>query len=216
MSAMGYEVVETYYRQALFDYYRRGPSPFYALTFDLNVDRLKGFVDQNKYRTHLNLCYFFTRAMRSVEDFRYRWLDGRIVRYEGLHPGTTVPAPGGLFSFAYFEYCEDVAVFNREAEPILREAGRRVCLEPTAHKNYIFYSALPQVRFTGLTHTASEGVTDGEPKVTFGKFFVRGGHLRVPVGIQVNHVFIDGRALGELTEAAQKAFDHPNEAFLTS
>jgi chloramphenicol O-acetyltransferase len=31
----------------------------------------------------------------------------------------------------------------------------------------------------------------------------------VSVGVQVNHLFIDGRALGRLAELAQLAFDRP-------
>jgi chloramphenicol O-acetyltransferase len=45
--------------------------------------------------------------------------------------------------------------------------------------------------------------------VAFGRFARRDGRLEVPVGVQVNHAFIDGAALGALVEGAQRAFDDP-------
>lgn len=203
-----HHIVESYRRQPIYDLWATYRNPFYSITFDLDVTRLKAFTDERGYSVYVNLCYFMTRAMRPLEDFRYRLLDGRLVLYDELHPGVTLPAPEGLFTFAYFEYHPDVAEFNERARPIFEGARREVVLSEPRHRNWIYFTALPGVPFTGFTH-ATDDPAAGEPQIAFGKFTEEGGRLRVPVGLQVNHRFIDGNALGELYERARRAFDDP-------
>jgi chloramphenicol O-acetyltransferase type A len=204
-----YQVVERYYRQEHFDFYRAYRSPFYTVTFPLELTRLKAFAERHGYSVYANLCYGFTRAAAAIEDFRYRVRDGRVVLYERLHPALTVPAPGGRFSFSYIGWDPDVHAFNREARRVFAEAGSRVTLAESPHSNHLFFTALPGVPFTGFTHAESGDPTAGEPRVAFGRFARRDGRLEVPVGVQVNHAFIDGAALGALVEGAQRAFDDP-------
>jgi chloramphenicol O-acetyltransferase type A len=201
-----HRVVEDYYRQRHFDFWSAYQNPFYAATFHLDATRLKAFTDARGYSIYVNLCYFMTRALRGIEDFRYRLVDGRIVLYEEIHPGLTLPAPDGLFTFAYFEYDDDVAAFNERAREVAATARRGVDLGESEHRNWVFFTALPKVPFTSFTH-ATRSPDDTEPQVAFGRFSERGGRLLVPVGLQVNHRLIDGRALGEAVEGTQRELD---------
>lgn len=205
---MGYRRIDDYYRQEHFDFFRRSQSPFYAVTFHLEVGPLRDFLRERGYPIYLNLCYLFTKAMQPIEDFRYRLVDGEILLFDTVHPGLTVPAPGELFSFVYFDYHPRIEDFNERGIPILVEGGTRVSLETKTQRNYVFYSALPGVSFTGLTHTFDDP-TQTEPRVTFGKFFDDGGRLMVPIGMQVSHLFIDGAMLGRLVERATAIFAEP-------
>lgn len=203
-----HHVVEPYYRREHFDFWSRYRDPFYAVTVHLDITRLKSFVEERGASLYLSLSYFTTRAMRAIEDFRYRLRDGRVVLYEELHPGVTLPAPEGRFTFAHLEYHPDFATFHERARRIVEAASREVDLSQVEHPNQIYFSALPKVPFTSITHATDEP-TDTVPRVTFGKFERRDGRLRVPVGIQVNHIFIDGAALGEWVEATQGWFETP-------
>ena len=205
---MRYTVVNEYERQKHFDYYRRYRNPFYSMTFELDATRLKAFVDSHGYRTYLNLCYFFTRAAQGIEDFRYRLRDDELVLYEQIHPGLTVPAAGGSFSWAHFVYEPDVHIFNRNARARWPSAEKPPDLTPMEHENYVYFTAIPGAVFTGFTH-AWDDPSEGAPRVAFGSLINRDDRLWVPVGIQVNHAFIDGRAVGELTRQAQEAFNDP-------
>ena len=58
------------------------------------ISELKAWAARNEYSIYLVLCYYMVRAMQSVEDFRYRLLDGRVVLYDRLaHRGD--PADAG-------------------------------------------------------------------------------------------------------------------------
>ncbi len=203
-----HRVVRSYHRQQHFDFWSPYRNPFYSATVHFDVTRLKAYCDEHGHSIYVNLCYFFTRAMSEIEDFRYRLLDGRIVLYDELHPGLTVPAPDGLFTFAYFEYHPQAAVFNERAREISESARREVRLEDSKHLNWVYFTALPKVPFTSFTH-ATHQPTDTVPQVAFGKFSRQDGRLQVPAGIQVNHMLVDGNALGELVEGVQGCFDDP-------
>lgn len=203
---MKYRGIENYYRQSLFDFFSKAGSPFYDVTFHLDVTCLKAILDERGYSVYLNLCYLFTKAMQPMEDFRYRVVDGRIVLYDAVHMGMTVPASQGRFSFHYIDYDPDWERFNQDARA---DTYDDVSLEIQTHRNYAYYSALTGVYFTGLTQATSPVKTDAEPKICFGKFQEQGGKLMVPVGIQVNHIFIDGIHLNELVEGVQALFNDP-------
>jgi chloramphenicol O-acetyltransferase type A len=203
---MKYRVVGDYYRQAQFDFFNTFASPYYNLTFPLDCTKLKAVADERGYSTYVNLCYFFVKGMQGIEDFRYRYVDGRLVLYEELHLGLTVPAPNGLFSFQYLTYDSDWESFNRTASTAAHSA---VELVEKPDPNYVYLTALPGVHFTSLTHPVSSTKTDGQTKVCFGKFARVDGRLLVPVGIQVNHLFIDGVHLGALVERVQGLYDDP-------
>ena len=200
-----YKVIESYYRQAHFDFFSAYDSPFFCLTFDLEITSVREFARTHGYSTYFNLCYLMTEAMQGIEDFRYRILDDRIVLYEQLHFRSAVPTADAPFAFARFEFQDDIHQANAAAVEIVEQARRELYLEEEPrHANFVFYSALPEVPFTSLTHVPSDNPNDSQPKVTFGKFVEREGRLYAPLGIQVNHIFIDGGALGELYRAASE------------
>ncbi|MEE8138175.1 MAG: CatA-like O-acetyltransferase [Thermoanaerobaculia bacterium] len=206
---MEYRLVEDYYRQEHFDFYTSYGSAFYSATVPFDITAVKQLSERRGHSIYLTLCYTFTRAAQAVEDLRYRVRDGRIVLYRELHPSLTVAVSDGRFSFAHLRYDPDPEAFFRAAEPVLERARRRVTLAESVHQNYLYFTALPAVPFTAFSHAQSGDPTDAAPRVAFGRFYRQRGRLFVPVGIQVSHVFIDGRALGELVEGVQTLFADP-------
>jgi chloramphenicol O-acetyltransferase len=207
---MGYEVIDRHPRQGQLDFYAEHPSPFFAVTWRVAMHAVRTLAHERGYSTHLTLCYYMARAMQEVEDFRYRFRDGQLVLYDRLHIGTTVPTPDGQFVFAGFEYLDAVEEFMAAATEAMRSVKLDGRLRPESPPNSIYFTALPQVPFTGVTHVTPRDRTDGHPQVAFGRFDDRDGQLEVPIGIQVNHLFIGGRALGELATRVEQHFAQPS------
>ena len=206
---MSYSVVEDYYRQQHFDFFRTYEMPFYTITFNLDVTAVKQYASEHSYPIYLTQCFLFARGMSRVEDFRYRVVDDQIVLYDHLEIAATLPAPHGAFSFAQFDYASDLESFLRRAAEVSKRARQAATLDATAEGNTILFTALPGVRFTGFTHATPADRTDGRARVAFGQFFEDDGRVMVPVGLGVNHIFIDGIALGRLVEEVQAEFDSP-------
>jgi chloramphenicol O-acetyltransferase len=75
-----------------------------------------------------------------------------------------------------------------------------------AAPDFAYYTSLPKVPFTSFTHVALPDPTAGQPETAFGKFREVDGRTLVPVGVLVNHLFVDGADLGELYEGASGSF----------
>ena len=69
-----------------------------------------------------------------------------------------------------------------------------------------YYTAIPGVPFIGLTHVPNRDRTAGQPMTAFGQFREDGERLMVPVGLQVNHMYVDGVDIGDLYAAAVRSF----------
>lgn len=199
-------VVSDYYRRQHLDFFARYRSPFYAVSFELDVTAFKADLDRRGLPVYLNLTWAMTAALQSVEDFRYRFEGGEVVLYEQLQPGLTVPAPGGRFSFCALEFDPDQDAFNRRAAPRMAQASSGVDLAGGMGPEFAYFTALPKVPFTTFTHVAPDDPYAGQPRVAFGRFTSREGRLLVPVALLVNHVYIDGAALGRLYEEAARRF----------
>ena len=57
-----------------------------------------------------------------------------------------------------------------------------------------------------FSHARLPDPTAGQPEIAFGKFREDSGRTFVPVGVQVNHLFVDGIDLGDLHDAAAESF----------
>lgn len=204
---MEYRVIEDYYRRQVFDRFRGYRDPFYSVSFRLKFSRMKEFLAERGYRTYLNLCYFFARATQPIEDFRVRFQEKELVLFEEIHLALTVPAANGTFSYVWYDYDPDVARFNANVE--LPDPNSPPTLVGPADLNYIYFTAIPGIPFTSFTH-ATDDPSDGAPRVAFGKPYEELGELWIPVGLQVNHAYVDGRPLGELYDRCEEVFADPH------
>jgi chloramphenicol O-acetyltransferase len=96
--------------------------------------------------------------------------------------------------------------FLAHAAEVVAQAEQGVDLGSGDAPDFAYYTALPKVPFTHFTHVALADPTAGQPETAFGKFREDGGRTLVPVGVLVNHLYVDGADLGDLYEGAQESF----------
>ena len=88
----------------------------------------------------------------------------------------------------------------------MARASERIDLSGGAAPDFAYYTALPKIPFTSFAHVALSDPTAGQPEAAFGRFREQGGRTLVPVGVLVNHLYVDGADLGELYEALDDSF----------
>ena len=204
---MASRVLPDYPRRQHLEFFRRQANPFYSLTFDLEATRVRARAKEAGASTYAALVFCFHRALLTIDAFRTR-LDGEaVVLHDSLDVGMTVPAPDRTFSFANFGWQSDPAGFLAAAREAMAAASTRADLTGGKTPDYAYYTALPLVPFTSFAHVALPDPTAGQPETAFGKFRDGGGRVEVPVGMLVNHLYVDGGDLGDLYEAARESFD---------
>lgn len=199
-------VLDDYPRRAHLEFYRRYPNPFYALTFELDATRLRAAIVGAGVSTYAGFCWAFHRAVLTVDAFRVRLVGDTVVLHDTLRLGLTVPAPRRTFSFSDLDWHADPAVFFPAAADAMTRASASARLVGGEAPNFAYYTVLPRLPFTGFTHVTLPDPLAGQPEIAFGKFRECDGRVLVPVGLQVNHVYVDGADLGDLYDAAQDSF----------
>ena len=200
---MSHSLLTDYPRRAHFEFYRANPRPFYSVTFELDATRLRERLADEGAPVYAGLCWHFHRALQALDAFRVRLLGEDLVLYDALQMGLTVPAPRLTFTFATFVWEPEWSRFAAGARAVLAKASERIDLSGGAAPDFAYYTTLPKVPFLGFTHVPLADPTAGQPETAFGRIDERQGRFVVPVGVQVNHLFVDGGDLGDLFVAAQ-------------
>lgn len=204
---MSFRVLVDYPRRAHLEFFRARGNPFYSMTFELDATRVRSRARELGASTYAALVWTYHRALSSIDAFRTR-LDGdRVVLHDALRVGMTVPAPRRTFTFATLDWEPDAPAFLARARTVMADASTRVDLTGGAAPDFAYYTALPLVPFTSFAHVALPDPTAGQPEAAFGRFRAEGGRSIVPVGVLVNHLYVDGADLGELCDAARESFE---------
>ena len=199
-------VLQDYARRAHLEFYRHHPSPFYSVSFELDATSVRGRARALGASTYAALVWCYHRALLGIDAFRTRLEGDEVVLHDTLRVGMTVPAPGRTFSFANLDWEPDAPRFLAAARAAMDAASASVDLRGGSAPDYAYYTALPRVPFTSFAHVPLADPAAGQPEAAFGRFREEGGRSHVPVGVLVNHLYVDGADLGELYEAARESF----------
>lgn len=203
---MGFRVLQHYPRRAHLEFYRTNPSPFYGVNFELDATEVRARARALGASTYAALVWAYHRALLGIDAFRTRLQGDDVVLYDTLRIGMTVPAPDRTFTFAPLEWDSSAESFLARAGEAIARASEGVDLTGGADPDFAYYTALPKVPFTSFTHVALPDPHQGQPEAAFGRFREQDGRTIVPVGVAVNHLYVDGADLGELYERLADSF----------
>ena len=203
---MGFTVLRDYPRREHLEFYRRVPNPFYGVSFELDATAVRSRARELGASSFAALVWAYHRALVTIEAFRTRLVGEDVVLHDSLQVGMAVPAPRRTFTFAALAFDPDARAWLERAKHAIGDASTRVDLTGGAAPDFAYYTSLPKVPFTSFSHVALADPTAGQPEAAFGKFREADGRTFVPVGVLVNHVFVDGADLGDLHEALTESF----------
>lgn len=203
---MSYRILDDYPRRPHLEFFLANPSPFYSATFELDATRARARANELGASTFAAMVWCYHRALLTVDAFRTRLLGDDVVLHDSLAVGMAVPAPRRTFTFATLPFDPDPSVWLARAAAEISAAGTHVDLRGGAAPDFAYYTSLPGLPFTSFNHVPLADPRAGQPEAAFGRFREEGGKTIVPVGILVNHLFVDGADLGELYEALTESF----------
>ncbi len=140
------------------------------------------------------LLHALARASLDVEPFRWRLLKGDPLPVEGLLVSYTVIGADGNLNFSTFPHDEDLGVFLERylADREEARAAPNLRLTSTEHRNYLFVTGLPWLRFTAIQHPIGRLADCSIPAIAAGRFSFREGGVAFPLAVQAHHGLVDG------------------------
>ena len=158
-------------RREHFTFFSAFEEPFFGLV--ATVDCTRALAEAKRLGVPFFLYYLHAalQAVNQVEALRYRIEDGQVCCYDRIHASATIGRPDHTFGFSFIEQHDELAAFvpgaTAEIAAVQASEGLRLN-ETTGRPDVIHFSALPWVRFTGLTYTRSFSHPDSCPKISVG------------------------------------------------
>ncbi len=197
----------TWPRREHFEFFSAFEEPFFGLVAEVDCTRAQAEAKRLGVSFFLYYLYQALHAANEVEAFRYRIEQGQVVRYDQVHASATIGRPDHTFGFSFIEQRASLADFVAGAQLAITAVQQTsgLCLNDTTGRPDVLHcSALPWVRFTGLTHARSFRHPDSCPKISFGQAYAAGAAQRMAVSVNLHHGLGDGYHVGQFLEIFQQ------------
>lgn len=193
----------TWSRREIFDFFSKISNPFYSVTFNVDVTEVYAYAKRSGLSFYYALVYLVTKAVNSVEAFRYGIVDGELVLFDECSPSFTDLKKGSESFHIVTMPCEgNIAEFCQDAKR--RSAEQTTFLSTDKESaDLIYFSCLPWVELTALTNERDFDPDDAIPRISWGKFHERDGRKILGMSLELNHRFTDGVHIGKFADALQ-------------
>lgn len=182
--------------------FRNSIEPSYCVTFELDITNFLKKVRKENLSFTLSLIYIVSRCANDIEEFRYRFLDGKIVLYDKINTAFTyLNKETELFKVVNVEMQDTLEQYNLVAAR-KAEDQKEYFTGPLGNDVFQF-SPMPWVSYTHISHTNSGKKDNATPLFDWGKYFNRDGKKILPFSVQVHHSFVDGIHIGKLVDSLQ-------------
>jgi len=182
-------------RREHFEFFSRLDEPFHGLITEVDCTWAYQHCKQHQISFFLFYLYQTLRAIHQVPEMRYRIENGQVYDYAQIDANATISRSDHTFGFCPIQYHTDFAQFCEHASTSMRivKESSGLCLnEESQREDVIHFSAVPWIRFSGITHARQYDRKDSIPKISVGKCIEQAGKWTMPVACFVHHALVDG------------------------
>ena len=200
-----YRVIDesTWKRAAHCAVFRNCVEPSFCVTFDLDVTKFYREIKKKGSSFTFALIYIVTECANQIEEFRYRFLDGKVVLFDKIDTAFTyLDKQTELFKVVNVPFEGSIEEYCQAARQ-KAEAQKEYFTGPLGNDVFQF-SPMPWVMYRHISHTNSGKKDNATPLFDWGKFYEKDGRLLLPFSVQVHHSFVDGVHIGKLVEKLQE------------
>jgi chloramphenicol O-acetyltransferase type A len=202
--------LQSWNRKEHYEFFSQFDEPFYGLNTEIDCTKAYLFCKETNNSFFAWYLHKSLLAVNGIEEFRLRIVDKQVVLFDGIHASTTIGREDGTFGVTFVPFSKDFETFrlslNEEIAGVKNSTGMRL----NAHAqrcDVIHYSSIPWVKFTGLTHPRRYGNDESEPKISFGKIYLKDGKWFMPVSVYVHHGLADGYHIAKYLDLFQGMMD---------
>lgn len=176
--------------------------PKYCVSFELDITDFLSYVKEHHYSFTMSFIYAVTKCANEIEEFRYRFLDGKVVLYDKIDTSFTyLNQETELLKVINVPMMDSMEEYVRVATKTAKEQ-KEYFTGPIANDVYQF-SAIPWITFQYISHTDSGNKEMATPMFDYGRFYEKDGKIVLPFSVQVHHSFVDGIHIGKLERLLQ-------------
>jgi chloramphenicol O-acetyltransferase type A len=200
--------INTWDRKGPFQHFLRYSDPYFGICTRIDCTKAHKHAKEAGISFFLYYFYLSLDAANNIPEFRIRLEGQKPVIYDRVNGSPTVLRHDGGLGFAMLEYKERFDAFLPLAEKELERVKNMHSLDASKDcPETIYYSIMPWIDFTSVTHPLDLPRTEGVPILTFGKMKSENGKLTMPLGIHAHHALMDGMHMSGFIEDFQRKLD---------
>lgn len=201
--------IERWDRKEHFLFFKDFEEPFFGLTFNADVTQLYDYCQKENISFYAGYLYAILKTVNQIKEFRLRIKeDETVVLYDSIGASTTVNRLNNTFGFSHVDYKNDFEAFTISLKKeIARVEANNKLISNEKGDDVIYFSALPWVKFTSLSHARSFSRRESVPRISVGKMYTSGTKRYMPVSVHVHHAMMDGYHVGLFVEKLQQILD---------
>lgn len=175
----------------------------FCVTFELDITNFLAKTKRAKYSFTLAMVYAVSACANTIEEFRYRFMDGQVVLFDRINTAFTyLHKETELFKVVCVPLCNTIEEYVALAAKTANEQD--VYFTGPLGTDVFQFSALPWVPYTHISHTNAGKKEQATPLFDWGRYYERDGKVLLPFSVQAHHSFVDGIHIGKLYQAVQK------------
>lgn len=205
--------IETWERRDNWRFMREFANSWYSITSEVDCTEALEESRRTGRSFFVRYLHALLRAANEIREFGYRPDGDGVCWHDTIGATVPVAVAGGTFYTVLIPYIEDYGDFYAKVKEItaaIPEDGdpygvNRELIE-SGETGVINVSATPNLYFTSMTYTFHKpGLGSDWPLMNVGRAVKREGRWVMPIGIYVDHCFVDGGHLGAFVEKVQQA-----------
>ncbi len=186
--------------------FRNSIEPAFCVTFELDITNFLPKIKEKNYSFTMAMIYAVSKCANEIEEFRYRFLDGKVVLFNRIDTAFTyLNQETELFKVVNVPMCDSMEDYVSLATKTAKEQ-EEYFTGPLGNDVFQF-SPMPWVPYTHISHTNSGKKDNATPLFDWGRFYEKDGKILLPFSVQAHHSFVDGLHIGKLYELVQKYLD---------
>lgn len=203
--------IDTWARRDTWRFMREFANSWYSITTEVDCTEALQRSKRENTSFFIHYLYAMLRAANEIREFGYRADGDGVCWFDSIGATVPVAVEGGTFYTVLVPYVGDYAEFYARTRHILSDIpedgdpyGVNRQLIESDETGGINVSATPGLYFTSMTYTFHQpGLGSDWPLMNVGKAVRREGRWVMPVGIYVDHCFVDGGNLSEFVRLMQ-------------
>lgn len=184
-----------------YEWFRKYSEPTYTMTCDIDATKVYEYSKTHQLSFFITFLYLINKALNEIEEMRLRVEDDKVYIYDIIHPAYTVMTNDDIFDNCEHEYDDNFEVFYKRAKEAIEVAKKGVRQDKSYNDlnryNQYYFTCLPWIKFTSLTHPLPHDNTFSVPRIAWGKFELVDGKYIMPLNICVSHSLVDGYPLAK-------------------
>lgn len=187
-------LIENFDREELFHHYNSNENPFSYVTIKLDITNI-----YNKCKTYYaSIAYFLTLAANKVENFRYRYENGKFYKYDTLRANFTEMRVDKKIGYFSVNLKDNYNNYLNEYKKVREKFLKNEKINEESDEGEIWFSCEPWFSASSIVTPFNKKITI--PQFIWDKFVFENNKCYTNLTIMTHHGFVDGYHIGLFIE----------------